>query len=242
MGRKKHTLEYVENYFRDHNCRLIETEYINAHYKMKYICSCGEESKINFNNFKTGRRCNKCGTQKAGDKRKHTFEYIKNIFISHGCELLETKFINAATKMKYRCSCGNISKIKFSHFQDGHRCHECSISKRSGKNHPLWNPLLTDEDREKNKSRTSDFLYNKWRTKVYQRDKYLCQRCYQKGKYLNAHHIESWDINKKLRLLESNGITFCEDCHKEFHKKYGWGNNSTKQLNEFLNIQIVKVG
>ena len=52
---------------------------------------------------------------------------------------------------------------------------------------------------------------------------------------LNAHHIESWASNKKLRLVISNGITFCEKCHKEFHKRYGKNNNNRNQLTDYIN-------
>ena len=33
----------------------------------------------------------------------------------------------------------------------------------------------------------------------------------------------------------TNGVTLCEDCHKEFHKIYGYGNNTEKQYEEFIN-------
>ena len=50
MG-KKLTFEYVENFFKEQKCKLLETEYINAHTKMKYKCSCGNDSDTNFNKF-----------------------------------------------------------------------------------------------------------------------------------------------------------------------------------------------
>ena len=124
----------------------------------------------------------------------------------------------------------------------GHGCPVCSIENNSGKNNYNYNPDLTDEEREKNKSRTTDTLYKQWRNKIFKRDKYICQVCLQKGGSLNAHHIESWSTNKKLRLVESNGTTLCENCHKKFHKIYGKKNNDKKQLKKFisyLNFQKV---
>ncbi len=233
-GCEKHTFDYVKQYFLDNNCKLLENKYINEKYKMKYICKCGNINYTSFNNFKTGRRCKQC----AG-LEKHTFKYVKQYFLDNNCKLLEIDYKNIDTSMRYQCDCGTISKITFYHFKNGQRCKKCSIKKRSGENHCNYNPNLTDEDREANKSRTNNFLYQRWRKKVYKRDNYICQKCNNKGGQLNAHHIESWASNKKIRLSKSNGITFCEKHHKQFHKKYGKINNNRQQLNEFLKTTVL---
>jgi hypothetical protein len=38
----------------------------------------------------------------------------------------------------------------------------------------------------------------------------------------------------ELRTSIENGITLSEKAHKEFHKKYGFRNNTKEQLQEFL--------
>ncbi len=141
--------------------------------------------------------------------------------------------------MSYRCSCGDKSKITFHKFRMGRRCRKCGFEKISGKNNWKYNPNLTDEEREANKTRHSDPNYIRWRKKVFRKDSYICQKCSQKGGQLNAHHIESWASNKKLRLVEFNGITFCFPCHIKFHSIYGKKNVNKRQLNEFLNYNIM---
>jgi hypothetical protein len=59
---------------------------------------------------------------------KYSFEYIKNFFKINNCELLEKEYKNNKHKMKYKCSCNNISIISFNHFQKGVRCMNCSGS------------------------------------------------------------------------------------------------------------------
>ena len=61
---KKHTFEYVEQYFADNKCELLEKEYINSQTKMEYRCECGNVSEISFNSFQRGSRCKRCVIRK----------------------------------------------------------------------------------------------------------------------------------------------------------------------------------
>lgn len=61
--------------------------------------------------------------------------------------------------------------------------------------------------------------YSNWRTQVFERDDYTCQICKQRGGPLEAHHIKSFKHYKRDRYKVSNGITFCEQCHKRVHKE-----------------------
>lgn len=236
---EKYTFGYVYNCFNEQSCELLEKEYRSNIEPMKYRCNCNRISKITFNEFRKGKRCKKCGNEKIANQKRRPFSYICDFFKKNNCELLETTYQDSRTAMKYRCSCGNISKINFSSFQNGNRCMKCGAKKRSGINNCNYNPYITDEEREERKSRTSDLHYQRWRKKVFRRDDYICQKCLIRGGNLNAHHIASWANNKKLRLKKSNGITFCENCHNEFHKKYTKNNNNQQQLDEFLGKIIV---
>lgn len=83
----------------------------------------------------------------------------------------------------------------------------------------VWSGLKTSPwEREDSNQRNSP-EYVKWRRNVFERDNYTCQVCGQKGGNLNAHHIKSFSKHKELRTKLSNGITLCEECHKEIHRK-----------------------
>lgn len=75
--------------------------------------------------------------------------------------------------------------------------------------------------------------YKKWREAVYKKDNYTCRQCNKKVPNLNAHHIKSWKEYPELRYIISNGVTLCEQCHINFHKKNGYGKHcrNTKKVN-----------
>ena len=60
--------------------------------------------------------------------------------------------------------------------------------------------------------------YNVWRKSIYEKDNWICQKCGQVSERLQAHHINNFADFPELRLVLKNGITFCRECHKEFHK------------------------
>jgi len=120
---RKFTFEYVYNYFKEHNCKLLEKEYINNKTKMNYICKCGNLSSIRFDDFKnSNNRCKKCSGLEL-----FTYEYFFNYFKENNCKLLDKKYINAQTLMNYKCKCENLSSIRFDDFKNRKsRCIKCS--------------------------------------------------------------------------------------------------------------------
>lgn len=131
--KNKVTHEYVYNYFKEYDYKLITIEYKDSRSKLKIQCPNNHEYEVSFTTFKTGRRCKICSNIKLGLSRKLTYEYVYNYFKEQNCELLETEYINSNTKMKYRCKCMNISKINFNSFKNGRRCLKCSIIRRKEK-------------------------------------------------------------------------------------------------------------
>jgi hypothetical protein len=124
-GREKLTLKYVRKFFKEQDCELLEKVYTNSNTKMKYLCKCGNESFISFDNFRSGYRCKRCG-----GTEKLTIEFVSNYFTEQNCKLLETEYINSNTKMKYLCQCNNESSITWDNFKQGYRCVMCGYDKQ----------------------------------------------------------------------------------------------------------------
>ena len=60
--------------------------------------------------------------------------------------------------------------------------------------------------------------YHNWRIDCLNRDNWQCQTCQTTTK-LNVHHVKPYKSYKEMRLNINNGITLCEICHKQEHKK-----------------------
>lgn len=99
-----------------------------------------------------------------------------------------------------------------------------------GENNPNWNPDKTREQRQKDRK----ILENtKWIRSVFERGNYTCKCCGKRGGDIVAHHLDgyNWCIEKRFDV--DNGVVLCDKCHKLFHRKYGYGNNTKEQFNIF---------
>ena len=198
--------------------------------KTKVICNyCGKETlkeKRNADrNIKNGKPiyCSRsCAANVRSNKTRLNPIEVAQYFKDKDCELLG-EYKNIDIPVPYRCSCGNISKIKFGHFKNGSRCMKCS-----------GNEKHSELSREETLKARHFPEYVKWRKTVYKRDSWTCKRCSKRGGILNVHHIRNYSSYPEGRLDPNNGIVFCKNCHNGFHSKYGKCNNNEQQLAEYL--------
>ena len=101
----------------------------------------------------------------------------------------------------------------------------------TGENNPNWKGGVTKENEQKRKA----LEYKLWHKACLERDNFTCQKSNQKGGNLQVHHINNFAEFKELQTSIENGITLSKSAHKDFHKKYGYKNNTKEQLIEFLN-------
>lgn len=225
-GRKKYTIEFVKSEFEKEGYTLLTEEYINNRQKLEYICPKKHFGSITFDVWQQGHRCIEC----AGCK-KYMIASVKEQFDKENYILLTKIYKNAHQKLKYICPRGHHRTITWHGWQRGYRCQRCYFENNKEKNHSNWNPNLTEEDRQNSRKY---FEYAEWNYAIKERDNFTCQVCGgNKGGNLVSHHIASYRSTPNLRTALSNGICLCENCHKNFHHQYGYGNNTAEQFEEF---------
>lgn len=209
-------------------------------------CSCGKEViGITQSFVHEGRK--HCGCKKIENLSKsHKGNGIVDIIGKRFGQLtvIRQDGVGTNNKIKYlcKCDCGNFITTLGSALRRKEKstsnCHACARKvaalKISGKNHYLWSLNLTEEDRKKRDGSIKSREEYRWRKKVLQRDKYICQICYKKHNILNAHHINSYSEYDEIRFDERNGVCLCVECHKDFHKFYGISGATKAKYDSYL--------
>jgi hypothetical protein len=99
-----------------------------------------------------------------------------------------------------------------------------------GENNHGWKGGIT----KKNHTIRTSAEFRLWRKTIFEFDNFTCQCCGQHGGDLHPHHIFNFADFPEQRLNIENGITLCIACHREFHERHGWRNNTKEQLIEFF--------
>ncbi len=103
--------------------------------------------------------------------------------------------------------------------------HKKNIGKSiRGEKNPQWRGGITPLIRQIRNC----FEYRQWRSDVFTRDDFTCQKCFARGYKINAHHVKRFSIIMKENKIKTfhqallceelwninNGRTLCDDCHK----------------------------
>ena len=138
-------------------------------------------------------------------------------------------------------------KLEGRKLSDKHKRNIGKAGKGRKNPHTLeWNKKISEENKgvkssqwkggisPENKRIRMSIDFRLWREAVFARDNWTCQKCKKRGVILHPHHIQNFAQYPELRFAIDNGITFCEKCHREFHKIYGKKNNNKEQIENFI--------
>jgi len=177
--------------------------------KWLFECDCGNKVVASAYNVKSG-TTKSCGCLKHFPNRRKDMSGMtvgKLTVTDHSFK--KGKFLY----WRCKCSCGNIIDVKAANLQRGH-------TKSCG---------CLYEEKENNAKKHNEWSYNV--KMIYDNE---CAKCGAK-KRLQAHHIFSRNMYPQYEKRYGNGICLCVDCHRDFHKKYGYKCNES-DLADFLGI------
>lgn len=163
--------------------------------------------------------------------RKHyNTQYYQNTKIDRK-KKEKSKYCQICNKAIYYKAiyCNRCKQLSERNYMYGKHLTKETIEKISKENSPHWKGGITSLYEVIRHC----FEYRQWRSDVFTRDNFTCQKCGDAiGGNLNAHHIiEFADIIERheITTLEeaikceelwniNNGQTLCDDCHIEEHK------------------------
>lgn len=196
----KPSISYISELMKSKGARLLSSEYINAHTKMKFRCSkCGNIGEISWHQIQqksnTDFLCSFCQPN-----AKVSQEYVEKIFSDHGVKLLNA-YENIGSKLYFNCkNCGKVHHITLSKINRGQNmnflCPECS------KFSPLGGFYNIETIREEFKKRNAELIsvnYVNINTPL----EFKCSKC---GK---IHTISYGSFKKGV-----NPNLLCTDCLK----------------------------
>lgn len=105
---------------------------------------------------------------------------------------------------------------------------ELMSKKMSGANGSNWQGGIT----LLNFQIRNSFRYRQWRSDVFERDKYVCQKCGKTKCWIESHHLKMFSLILKENNIQTldealaceelwninNGTTLCKECHKMENK------------------------
>lgn len=208
--------------------------------------------------------CPDCGMKNLADsKRKYNYELAKAEFAKYGYTMIDDTFVDVSTKTHCLCKRGHDCYLTISGIKQ-HRsgCMVCSSIDHSGKNHYNYKGGVSLLE-EKIRLSLSEWihsirvLYNNYcpitgvceTNTVVHHLKALSnifkEACEELGfkvckrDTLNKTNLTDEEIKLLIDTIIakhklSTGILISSEIHKQFHKQYGYGNNTPEQFNDFL--------
>jgi hypothetical protein len=118
------SIEFVRTEIEKRGQKLISKEYKNACGKIDVECGNGHTYKTTWNRIQRGRGCHTCFI----DRKKLSFQFVKEQINAKGSTLLSKEYINSAAKLDVECPNGHIHKTSWAMFDQGHGCNQCAVN------------------------------------------------------------------------------------------------------------------
>lgn len=266
-GRGSETYEEVKTSFEKEGCRLLSTTYINAKTPVEYICICGKESTIIYQNFKRGARCMNC-YEESTSKEKISFyqNKVKPIFDKKELILFTKKdeYINKNQSLIYRCKCGTEAQVTFNNarLDSWIGCVKCSKSRFRTDYDTIFDHfddcgclLLTPEDEYQSNDQNLDYICSCGNKSAISWKRFRsggrCMECCHerrtetiKERYGTDNVFQNEDIKAKSResMMERHGVEHSMQLPENVQKAQRTNQNRYGEKYKFCQEQVKEKG
>lgn len=217
----KWNIERVKEKCIELGIECLEEKYVNVKTKMKFVCGCGKNTFSRSWEKVLLRNQIKC--EECSGIIKWDIEKVKGKCKALGFECLEEDYIDSATPMRFKCSCGKEFSTKWAYvlMDNKIKCDKCS-----GRTN--WNNDSVDKKcKELGIKRVSDYTrmmdkmefigicghhYKTSWKKVVDRNQIECQECARKRKESKACTNITLELQKNnIEFLKEYRIENCKN-------------------------------
>lgn len=242
---------------------VLEGEYTSTAAAHSFLCVCGVPFKKRPADVLSGNSsplCSNCsGVYRSRVRRGLSGDLqvtkVSELAQSYNVQVLGyhprgSQGLSSRPTVSLRCRCGGEREaLVVNLLKEGRTplCKECSKKDKfprllRGKDHPLYNHNMTDEERlarnfRRVRDRQGDCWYSSWAYEVKRRAEFTCIITGERSNKLASHHLYSWSKFPELRIFIDNGVSIHRDLHNEFHSLYGKGHNTYSQFKEFYELK-----
>lgn len=130
-GNVTSTLEEYQAIAMSRGGQCLSAKYVNADTKLRWRCTQGHEWEARAINVKRGDWCKRCWASKNADKTPLSISIMQETARRRGGECLSDHYVNANTKLDWKCALGHVWSAKPGKIRFGSWCPQCSKVKRS---------------------------------------------------------------------------------------------------------------
>jgi hypothetical protein len=121
----KKPIEYFQSLAKDRGGECLSTEHLGVFKKLKWRCKDGHEWEAVPKSILAGNWCPKCGRIKVGNQLRKTINDMRALAEKNGGVCLSDEYLNATTKLKWRCKEGHEWETTPDSVQQGRWCPKC---------------------------------------------------------------------------------------------------------------------
>jgi len=126
MGRKKLTIDEMQEIAQERGGRCLSSEYIDARTNLLWECEKGHRWKAKPLHVKSSTWCPICARKKVGKSQRLTIEEMQELAKRKGGKCLSKKYIGAYTKLTWQCEKGHTWDAAPYAIKTGEWCPVCS--------------------------------------------------------------------------------------------------------------------
>jgi hypothetical protein len=113
---------------------LLSTVYVNSQTPLKWRCKEGHEWKATPNSVKRGAWCKRCGNKRVADSSRGNIEEMRQLAILRGGDCLSSVYVNANSKLSWRCKKYHQWYATPGNVKSGHWCSRCNRGRNKDPN------------------------------------------------------------------------------------------------------------